>query len=724
MLNELLVAERGMRSAGIEIELLHPDVQDTGKKSTLRVHLSKDGTVTDVSVAPADTPLWTLGKGNKERFPFVQPNAPLLNCPTDDLESLGRLKGEQRRTEVVRTCAAASFNSALAEWPGVRSKSGKWSQDPGKFLKALRARHEQLRSLEDTEAAAVPAVIERFVRACEKEGGGAELLRQIVERVRYWVERSPDSGLIATAEVLLLKGGGALYFDIPHGEYPMLAGEQQQRVVVSEALLKSAPIATGAAKCSLSGKNTTLVDGAFPEVVLPIIGKTKLFARFNAVPSNSRYGKLGASSFSAGQETVQRLAGTLRALIAPEREGKTWRALPGEAPKQWDLLMVYVDDALDAPIAEMLTDEGEDDSWEEDDPSEEVSQAKSVGAFEKRTSRVIDAVKGKYGEKFAQTPVRLIVLRSVDTGNRKIVFSDSLTVASLENAANAWAQGETNVPPWLRMLVLSKSAGKPVPLRPPHLAPLSVISFSKQQFLRVGQERHEVGGMPASEVLRFFLGGNRDLTIRMLRRILRFRADLVSSSAHALRRGMDFAKKYDRFEALRTASVLGVILLKSGREKEVYMKDLAFKLGQLLAAADTVHAGYCADVRGGQTPPSLLGNQVFNMALANPVKALATLSRRWKPYGGWVAKVSRERNRMDEMVAKGSPKDKERGWAIRKAVQHARFVRGGLADEIVKTLATVSVDDAFKAELLLGYMAGLPKAEKSDGQDSGIETSE
>ena len=44
------------------------------------------------------------------------------------------------------------------------------------------------------------------------------------------------------------------------------------------------------------------------------------------------------------------------------------------------------------------------------------------------------------------------------------------------------------------------------------------------------------------------------------------------------------------------------------------MQGTAFKLGQLLAAADIVHAGYCADVRGGAVPPALLGNQVFAMA--------------------------------------------------------------------------------------------------------------
>ena len=143
------------------------------------------------------------------------------------------------------------------------------------------------------------------------------------------------------------------------------------------------------------------------------------------------------------------------------------------------------------------------------------------------------------------------------------------------------------------------------------------------------------------------------------------------------------------------------------------MQETAFKLGQLLAAADMVHTGYCADVRGGDVPPSLLGNQVFTMAQAGPAKALATLCRRWKPYDGWAKKADRDRARLDAMVASKNPDDQRRGWDIKKALRHAREMKP-LAELLAPALAGCTVDDAFRAELLLGYIAGLPKAQRED----------
>lgn len=152
------------------------------------------------------------------------------------------------------------------------------------------------------------------------------------------------------------------------------------------------------------------------------------------------------------------------------------------------------------------------------------------------------------------------------------------------------------------------------------------------------------------------------------------------------------------------------------------MKETAFKLGQLLAAADVVHAGYCADIRGGDIPPSLLGNQVFAMAQTAPTKALATLCRRWKPYDGWAKRTARDPNRVDLMIASKEKDERQRkieqqrGWDIKKALRQTREMRS-LAAELASVLADCRIDDSFRAELLLGYIAGLPKKEDSNSQE-------
>lgn len=143
------------------------------------------------------------------------------------------------------------------------------------------------------------------------------------------------------------------------------------------------------------------------------------------------------------------------------------------------------------------------------------------------------------------------------------------------------------------------------------------------------------------------------------------------------------------------------------------MNETAFKLGQLLAAADMVHAGYCADVRGGAVPPSLLGNQVFAMAQAAPAKALAMLCRRWKPYDGWAKKAAREPSRIESLVASNNKDEQQRGWDIKKALRYAREM-GEIAAELAPSLGSCCVDDVFRAELLLGYISVLPKVQKQN----------
>ena len=141
------------------------------------------------------------------------------------------------------------------------------------------------------------------------------------------------------------------------------------------------------------------------------------------------------------------------------------------------------------------------------------------------------------------------------------------------------------------------------------------------------------------------------------------------------------------------------------------MSEAAFKLGQLLAVADVVHAGYCADVRQGDVPPTLLGNSVLSMAQSRPVKALAVLCGRWKPYGAWTKRAANVRKTADRLVGAKGRDDQDRGWAIRRALSQASRV-SEISGDLSRSLPE-RADDTFRAELLLGYIAGLPKNEKT-----------
>lgn len=730
MLNELLMVERGARAAGLKMVEGHPDLKDAGRIPTLLVRLDVEGAVSSVQPLPAAATAWTLRSGQHNSFPFLKAKAPLWVIPEPDarLDLAISKKSGERREALLAIADDGHFNKeAFQDWPGAG------------FLARLRARYQDLAVLQSAGIELVRATIHRFVIACESSGNaeGVSFLRNVAEKAIQGVHHSATKDwldvaaglLIGTAKIGKRRREGSAALLVEADGYHRSIADPKTRAEVAEALRRSATDDTGTAAhavCALTGSaDGPLLSGNFPQPNLPIIGPTYLFAKNRDIPANDRYGRFAGDAFRIGRDEAIRLEAAIRALTSPDRRGLTWRGIPGEVSKYRDLLLALVEQAPDVPIIEAVAD----DDFSEERPTEDGGSAGSVAAYEKRAQRLISAIEAKVGADFRKTPVRLLVLRKVDRANRKAVYARAPTVGDLYHAATDWVAGERNVP-MLTLPVLRWGEGKPCPMLPPHVAPLGLIAFSRTMFNRGGIEHQEIKGLPSAEALSLFLDrtGAPGLPAwrsaeRVVRLVLSRRSSLVMGTAHTMRRDVTELEKLDHRkalrEALRTVTVLGVLLHKLGRTKETYMNDPAFKLGQLLAAADMVHAGYCADVRAGDIPPSLLGNQVFAMAQTAPVKALATLCQRWKPYGGWANRASRDRTRVDNLVASRVKDDERRGWEIRKALRHAREV-GPLAEELAVALGTRTVDDVFRAELLLGYIAGLPRA-RTDDENGGVQ---
>ena len=95
-----------------------------------------------------------------------------------------------------------------------------------------------------------------------------------------------------------------------------------------------------------------------------------------------------------------------------------------------------------------------DDDYSSEEPDESSDGALAEAAFEKRTERVVEAVRGKVGHDFRTTPVRLAVFRKVDKANRKVVYVGEVPVGNFYDAATRWARGVSNLPGWLQLPVL------------------------------------------------------------------------------------------------------------------------------------------------------------------------------------------------------------------------------------------------------------------------------
>ncbi len=453
MLNELLTVERAARQAGFSMMERDRSIKDAGRKATLVVALDEKGHVSSVRPLAPQVRAWTLRDGQHNSFPFVQPSSPLwkLDARNSWRDEFLRKVKQARRDELLLLEESAQFE--ISDWPG------------DTFVRRLRERGKQFASLKETDASVVRTTIGRFLRAVrpKKDRDGQELLKETIRVLLATLKENPQDALIKVAVGLLVGKknkdkwvcNGALIFEAAGSRFSIV--DQSLVNYVSKALMSETDD-NEPSVCALTGEPDTPHIGNFPQPTLPAgLGQTWLFAKNKEIPANGRYGRYAAEAMLVGSQTVVRLDAALRELTTTEREDKTWRGVPGEVPKQNDLLLAFVDSVLEAPVAGSLVEEDLSDATTPDSDND------SIGAFEKRTERLIDLVKAKVGNDITKTPVRMILLRKVDQANRKVVYSDTFMVTDLYCAAIHWTKGERNVPQGLSLPVLVKGESRILP---------------------------------------------------------------------------------------------------------------------------------------------------------------------------------------------------------------------------------------------------------------------
>ena len=511
----------------------------------------------------------------------------------------------------------------------------------------FRERLEALRSLAaDPLTAAVPAAFERFLLALDASPSFLEGLTAILaERVR----NRGDEWLEPTRATLT--GPVALAIDVPDTDFSRDACDPRQIGPVSAAL-STYEIQRNQAEaggwCALSGKAVKLHTGNFPQPNLPGLGQTYIFSRNRDIPSLTRYGRTADASFPIDADLVRRLSAVISALTREEAKDRTWRLIPTEKGDKPDLLVTSIAADPDAKLAGAVADD--------DDEAGGESVWNELGA------RVIKQSRGIHEHEYAQDRVIVLILRTVDPANRKVIYHRNTSAADFFDAAERWPKATTNIPDCLGFHLPLKGQPELVFRRPPRVAPLSITPLSRVQFVNGGRRRINVIGVTAGDAFGLFLHeGNVEQRARKLLRLLVRRHGLLLSGLAAARvKGTEYLKDFDpkidlRRDALRSAAWIGALLYQLGRSKEAYMSGAAFRLGQLLAAADVVHIGYCTDVRGGDVPPTLIGNSVFAIAGTNPERALSMLQGRWKPYDAWAKRTARLEEKIDAIFKKSQP---------------------------------------------------------------------
>ncbi len=711
MLSETFVLRQALERAGLQIPGGHPRVKTPGRSTgpCLRVRLDNQGHAITVEAVTEEEwrGLWTVMEGNQNSFPVVRIKEPLFDVPrsSDIWRKLGFDDQGRRKKSPDNTIRLSVLTDVLT------SASQRFSKKSQSDWQRLRRKSSEL--LEHTNSDDAEHAALRELGRCFKNAANnpKALLREIADRAVQGVQQARLDALDTVEALLVGKRIPArgqrpqmtiqLAFDLdddhsfPRRLYSQQIREHVKRILPTEQ--EKPRNEHPAPACAYTGEALPLQLAAFPKVKLPVLNKEfPLVSMFRKAACNKRYGLTDARVVPVAKEVALRMQSALTWIVADERKGKTWRAVAngkfetahGRKRELYDLLVVYVDGKpeIDAHVADLFG-------------TDERQQRKQ---FEVDAQAVCEALDGVERER-PGSRLNLFLLRKASEGQAHIAVAESPLVREVLAAARWWQQASANVPDVVLPLPGEKgqrsTQGRP---RAPY--PDQVVRLLSEEWVTNGTRSNKAYGIGLGEVLGLMLrkpgewepGARRilDLTVRRLAPLLLG----VSGAMHAqdVQRWDDYPVR-SREIVLRAVSLLGILLDAIGQRKETYMSGVAFSVGRLLSLSDTLHREYCKRVRGGSIPPQLIGNALMPAAADNPENAVDRLRERMTIYKAWADKGDGEEYRLAK-------------WAVGQM--------GQVCHHLAQLHLPTETDQAFRAELFLGYLAR-PPGEK--GQVSEID---
>ena len=702
-----------MLEAGFDLSETHPELKRPRKAAAIHAYLSEDGTAVEkIEIIPATQSqlFWTHGKGNHNRFPVDKIDGIEGYARTaDDIKKWNKLK-DQAKIELFEKWFSDGFP---VDYPDPFSDSQ---------IEALKLRRVSLASLKDTPASRFLDLLDLVVES--EEGNRKEWVRGTFKQLKSFAvagaadEIQEAQKLLAT---LLFKPKTAsvpVIWDLAGVGLSGASGASPENFThVNRALLdtlesrskKESAEENSRLACALTGESNGIENSKFPDPTLPQVGKTFLFSRNKDNPSFGRYGSKSVETFPVDSGHLRQLEAALATITDVNRKGKTWTPVASEQPKKSDLLLIFHPGENDLQFAEGIG----------------ADQAKiNRFQFEDLARRLSERTKGDTGDQL-RGALMVAVIRSVDKGNRKVIFRRNLDVAGLDRAAQHWSAACNELPG--RSYYVPVGKGKDAPLLAPGtLNPGEIPRLTKQVYLTDGTAPHgdSAGGLTFSESFELLLG-IEDCDPALASRALRVAQQRLGNVLYhfatlQFRTPSEAAKqKADlRWTCLKTQSLFALLLAAHHRKPEQVMKSLAYQLGQFSAALDVIHAAYCYVERGGDLPPKLIGNACYQAATRNPVGALSQASQRIAPHLAWLTRFRGET--ANKALAKMPKKSDARSTTL-----YALKLRPTIR-ELGSTMANLQSPqpenpDLFRAELLLGYLAGPPsdsKGEPNSNQDN------
>ena len=688
MLNELYHLSEVLGGEGISLPVWHKDFKPlpnaSAKKPCYRIMIGANGSITEIAPMQGDLVacLRKWEQSNGHSFPGFNIQ-PLYRIADEDrkkaLKTWRKDKKSIDRTILKEWCADAEainwdekfnkkMNKCLQAIP--RELYVRCSAIPGDFA-AMNDLCERVTAWGDDCSTKFFQCLEIYIAGVIEKGEAVSSLLPILFHDASLKKKREDD-----------RGSLSIFLDVPDWkEYPVAHAKTMHQI--NECLLKSA-IRDGTTDKRNNedafGHDNDRNEEKLPEVKLPFIGTVKLRAMNSESPCQYRYGTIDAKSFRIGAESRKRMKGALEWLSAPQREGETW----GRADIK-ELLFAYPATLPKLPLklAACLGTQAADDK---------------EARFENYAGDVINCLRGT-APSLKEIELSIFSLRKMDKARTKVVFHRHYSAQRLADAANDWQMGCSNIPV-IKLLAWGNEKGKYIPCDPIVPFPLQIAECLNLVWKMAGaakqvkkkvraddSEPYPLQAVPKTAGIELLLDASapKRLVPHLLTIALNNGRGLFLSLGNSLHRGdiinLDGVHKHKQL----MPAILGLLLWMIDIRKEFYMNDSPYLVGKILKVADELHALYCKEVRNDNLPPQLIGNALMVAALDSPIQALAQLALRIAPYLGWA--------RTNSTPSAG---------LSRYFLKELGLVEEKLRDTPLPT----RLDDAARAQLLLGYISG------------------
>jgi|GEM_PF-2013894 len=722
MLNVLWDLAESLRKSKVRLASVRREYSLSPAKPAIRVFLNPKGRVNKIEIISKET----AGKirhwqpGNHEAFPSGNVTSICLGSSDKNW-----IREWEKKLKEAPAGNAEAFLKAV-EGTGFKTdpkpkqgESAKTLPKPtapdmrmllASFLRGAESFRKETAIVADNPAvASVLTVADRLERALES----GTLYEDLKQAFIALCESDLEAGMVALP---LFAGKGdkavskiSVFFDLDVSEalnspYAGTVQNELGRVL----LLASKSTAGAMEEKDAYGLDATGCDEILGKANLGVLGPRILYSLNPDLPALGRYGQIAESAFCIGWATRQKIKDAVEWIVDRRLEGKTWARIQKYCGYDNGILCAYVEDptvgfmgedSANLAVRLLCVAKSDDDV----DSAEETSDSANLPYGEiwqtVRTQSVIAALKGVVaGHPTAR--IRTFVLANVDPGRSRIMVERSIPGCEFIAAAERWQEGAANIPglmPGIPLTLGRKFKTGTGGLAP---SPSEVTCLLDQKWLRNGLDWSMGGGSSFPDGLDLLLG--RASVARLLHLAVENGGSLLvewSKIVHL--EGPEAAYKFlkipvgkpnkpkkkgfERTEWLaKFPALLGILLAASGRRKESYMKGAPYLIGQLLAAADRLHERYCRrDNPKEKLPSKLLGNSLVVTAGRNPQRALAMLQERFPLYKAWADGAG------DGLAL----------WAANHF--------GKVAKDLAETGIPASMTDAGRAELLLGYAAGI-----------------